>query len=347
MGPNKIKVERALVCGLGSIGERHLGLLRQRLPKAQIMVLRHRHHDGGPIPNADLCVSSLDEALAFKPQVAIVASPATVHAQQAIALIKTGAHVLVEKPMATNSIDAHAMADAAYSSGALLRVGYNLRYLESLNVFRNALHSGHIGRVASIRAEVGQYLPDWRPGRDWRSSVSARADLGGGALLELSHEIDYLLWIFGNVSEVRGWLGQQGELGLDVEDTVHAIIHFEESTPIHPQGLPPVASLTLDFIRRDTVRRCTAVGEKGTIIWDGIESKVLLVPSDKKTKVLHENQAVRNSSYISQIDSFINEVEAGVTLTKRDTAGTAVLEVIEAVRKSHSAHGSAAKPIKP
>ena len=80
---------------------------------------------------------------------------------------------------------------------------YNLRFLPSLQAYRERIQFGVIGKVLSVRCEIGQYLPSWRPGSDYRQAVSASRALGGGALLELSHEIDYLRWIFGEVAWVQ------------------------------------------------------------------------------------------------------------------------------------------------
>ena len=89
----------------------------------------------------------------------------------------------------------------------MCQVGYNLRCFPSLSRFRDLIHEDLFGKPLSVRCEIGQYLPDWRPTSDYRAGVSARSDLGGGALMELSHEIDYLSWIFGDVEWVSSWVG--------------------------------------------------------------------------------------------------------------------------------------------
>jgi predicted dehydrogenase len=73
--------------------------------------------------------------------------------------------------------------------------GYNLRFSYSLKRFNELIKKKIVGKILSVRCEVGQYLPDWRPNKDFRKTVSANKRLGGGVLLELSHEIDYLRWI--------------------------------------------------------------------------------------------------------------------------------------------------------
>jgi predicted dehydrogenase len=100
-------------------------------------------------------------------------------------------------------------------------VGYNLRFMKSLKKFREILKKNTIGKILSIRSEVGSYLPSWRPDSDYKKSVSAIKKLGGGVLLELSHDIDYLVWLFGNVKWVSSTIHRQSNLKIDTEDTAH------------------------------------------------------------------------------------------------------------------------------
>lgn len=335
-----LRIKRALIVGLGSIGLRHLRLLRERLPDIEIMVLRHSL--GADIDEgADHSTNSIEDAIKFAPDIAIIASPATFHSSQAIPLANAGIHTLVEKPMAATTCEAEKMLSAANTAGAVLQVGYNLRFLESLCMFKSTLDSAKIGRVFSVRAEVGQYLPDWRPGRDWRSSVSARAELGGGVLMELSHELDFLHWIFGDVKSARGWTGHQGGLQLQVEDTVHAVLEFTSSFPKGNNGVAPVASVSLDFARRDTVRVCTAIGEEGTLTWNGITSQVVFIGPDQKPTVLFDKKPDRDFSYRAQLEAFLTAVENKDSATANSDDGLRVMRTIAAIKQSHENSGAA------
>ncbi|MEO1987390.1 MAG: Gfo/Idh/MocA family oxidoreductase [Martelella sp.] len=331
-------IDRIVINGLGNIGRRHIRLLRARFPQAQIMTLRHGSSKD-VLPEADICVTSLDEAVAFAPDIAIISTPAPHHAAPAIAFARAGVHLLVEKPMAATLDAAKAMAEAAREAGVRVQIGYNLRFLDSLSIFREAIHGGKAGRISSVRAEVGQYLPDWRPGADWRNAVSARRDFGGGVLLELSHELDYLRWIFGEVDAVQGWLGYNGPLGLEVEDTVHALLHFAGSVPVGYEGAAPVANLTLDFIRRDPVRRCVAIGDEGTLEWDGIASRVRLFSPDGERQLLHDQKPSRDTSYSLQLEAFVHCVTTAAPPAIGIEDGLAVLKVVEAIKRSHGEGG--------
>ena len=96
-------------------------------------------------------------------------------------------------------------------------VAYNLRYLPSAKKVKHIISERVLGRLTNVHIECGQYLPDWRPGTDYRLGVSAQKKLGGGALLELSHELDYLLWIFGSIRSVVAKLETTGTLDIDVD----------------------------------------------------------------------------------------------------------------------------------
>lgn len=262
-------VERILVVGFGSIGRLHLQILRKLLPRADIRVLRHRptneiyEHSNGTF-------SDLNEAMSFAPQVAVIANPATFHMSIATQLAEIGTHLLIEKPLAASLSGVENLIDISKKKNIIVMAGYNLRFLPSLQSYRNFLSDGIIGSVLSVRCDVGQYLPTWRQGGDYRKEVSAKRALGGGVLLELTHELDYLRWIFGEIDWVKATLSRQSDLEIDVEDTAHLVLGF--SSKKNERQL--VGMLNMDFIRHDPTRLCLAIGEKGTLRWNGITGAI-------------------------------------------------------------------------
>jgi len=323
---------RALVAGLGSIGTRHLRLLREALPKAEILVFRHRDCSD-PIAYADGCITGLDEACAFAPRVAIIASPAPFHLELAQALANGGTHLLIEKPLAASTNGVKEFLSDCAAKGIVVQVGYNLRLLETLQKFRSELINGRIGKVHTVRCEIGQYLPNWRPGLDYRKTVSARRKLGGGVLLELSHELDMLRWVFGEVDWVSGWIGQLGALDIDVEDSVYLNLGFSSGI---------VANLGMDFLRHDTTRCCTAIAETGTLRWDAVAGQVSLFShDDNQWRVLVDKQPDRDASYQEQIKLFLDAVVSGKPDQTAATGidGLAVLHLIDAAKISAKNNG--------
>lgn len=328
-------VKRILIVGHGSIGKRHLRIVRSCLPDADIRVLRHQ--PCGEIPElANGCFSSLADALAYSPELAVLANPAPLHLGIAQPLAEQGCHLLIEKPLADKPDEVRALLDAARARGIVLQVGYNLRFLPSLARFRDLIREKHAGRILSVRCEIGQYLPSWRPGTDYRQGVSARAELGGGVLLELSHELDYLRWIFGEVAWVNAWTGKLSDLDIDVEDTAHLTLgHVGQD-----QGAALVTSLSMDFIRHDTTRTCLAIGENGSLRWQATNGRIdYLSAGAGNWEAIFEHMPERDESYLAQWRHFLDCIATGRTPLVSGEEGFATLNVVAAARQSASREG--------
>ena len=326
-------IKRILIVGLGSIGLRHLRLARKLLPTAEIAVLRHKIESIVP-DGADCVFSKLAEALLFAPTIAVIANPATFHLSVALPLAEAGVHLLIEKPLSTTSEGVEDLLDTCKKKNVVLAIGYNLRYLQSLQKFKAMLDNRVIGDLWSVRSEIGQYLPSWRSDKDYRESVSARHKLGGGVLLELSHEIDYLCWLFGDVAFVYAALKQQSNLEIDVEDSAHLILEFVANGTKKPL----VASLNLDFIRQDKVRLCTVIGSLGSLRWDGVNETIELYTSDKKAwQKVYSHKSASDESYIREWQNFISCINDCTLPAITGMDGKKVLKVIEAARMSAKA----------
>lgn len=300
------------------------------LPDADIRVLRHQESDSIP-EQANGCFASIKQAIDFAPQIAVIASPATFHITAAQALAETCVHILVEKPLSATMDGVSKLLETCREKKTVLLTGYNLRFLPSLQQFRELLAQCIVGRVLSVRCEIGQYLPSWRPDNDYRQGVSARQELGGGALLELSHELDYLRWIFGEVEWVKTTLSRQSSLEIDVEDTAHLILGFAPAA----DGNKLIGTVNLDFIRHDTTRLCTAIGEKGSLRWNGLTGVVeLFEVGAKEWRELYRHQHQRDDSYLAEWQNFIACVTEHKTPLITGEDGLKVLHMIEAARKS-------------
>jgi predicted dehydrogenase len=322
-------INRILIVGHGSIGKRHLQLARNLFPDADIRVLMHLKSTSTP-DNSNGCFDNIEDVHSFAPQLAVIANPATFHTAVALKLTEWGVHLLIEKPIAVSQESIQLLLDLSRKNNTVLLVGYNLRFLSSLQEFRSALHLQKIGKVLSVRCEVGQFLPSWRPNTDYRQGVSARSKLGGGVLLELSHEIDYLRWIFGEVEWVTAILSQQSDLDIDVEDTAHLIFGF---TAKIEDRIQLIASVNLDFIRRDITRLCTAIGDQGSLRWDGLAGTIGQFDLESKTwvEVFRDEE---KDSYASEWKHFLKCISGYEKPLISGNDGLKVLEVIEAARQS-------------
>jgi predicted dehydrogenase len=327
------KIKNVLIVGLGSIGRRHLRLIRDQIPNARIFSLRHSEEKlSEEIPGIEKSFFKIEDAILEKPDIAIIANPAPFHISTAKKLAKAGIHLLVEKPISHNLEGVEDLIEACRLKNIKLMTGFNLRFLSCLNFFKSTIESNILGTVLSIRAEIGQNLESWRPGSDYSKGVSANHELGGGVLLELSHEIDYLSWIFGEPNWVMASLSTQSNLKIDVEDSAHILMGLEAKAF---NGTPISVSLNLDFIRHDHTRNCYAIGEKGTIKCNLLSNSVHIKEKNKDgwTEIFNE-PSERDITFSKQIKNFIQSIENGELLKATGEDGLKSLKVIDAIRIS-------------
>jgi len=328
-------ISKVAIVGFGSAGRRALQEVRSLSPASEFLVLTRQEISEPGV----LMTANQEQLVAFAPDLVVVANPASHRTETLRNLVETGASFFIEKPLAHSLDDALEVVTLLEEAKVRSQIGYNLRFSPSLVQFRHMIRESALGRVLSVRAETGQYLPDWRPSRDYRETVSAQAGLGGGVLLELSHEIDYLRWIFGPITWTSAWTGKTSNLDITVEDT--AILSLGIESESAPGDL--VASLALDFVRRDRTRSITAICEKGTMKWDGVYGRTSRWVEGSKDWEVVASDPEGESSYRTQWESFLAYLTGPTT---EQTAGASVqdslevMKVVEAARLSHVNSGS-------
>jgi predicted dehydrogenase len=194
--------------------------------------------------------SGLAEALSgHHPDYIVVANPTSQHHDMLAAVAAAGFSgcMLVEKPLFAYS---QALPTTAFQR---LAVAYNLRFHPVLQSFRDFL-AGET--VLSVHAYVGQYLPDWRPGTDYRQSYSASAVQGGGSLRDLSHEFDYIAWLFGEWQAVTALGGHVSSLEIESDDLFVLLMQTSRC---------PVVSVQVSYLDRVARRRIVVNTENHTI----------------------------------------------------------------------------------
>jgi predicted dehydrogenase len=319
-----------LIVGFGSIGRRHLDNLRTLDPDGEVTIwhTRSRHEVG--LAGVAREVFCFEDAISPKPDLAIIANPASAHITLAQKLARAGIDLFIEKPVSSTIDGIAELQQIQKSTGTLIMVGYNLRFHTPLAILKQCLTKGRIGRLLSIRAEVGQYLPDWRPGTDYRKSVSANKELGGGAVLELSHEIDYTRWLAGEITSVMSMTEHVSDLEIAAEDSAEIIVRFSSGI---------LGSIHLDMVQRSPARSCKLIGTSGTAVWDGMSDSVQVFTSEtcQWNEANLSGKQDRNLMYLAELEHFIacckNRTEPAVTLSD----GKRVLEIaLAALDSSHN-----------
>lgn len=236
---------KALVIGYGSIGKRHADILAELGQDVAVVSRRNIDHPTR-FEHIDTAVQ------AFVPDYVIIASRTFEHRDDITALADSGfrGKLMIEKPIYESGQETipDIFSDA--------KVAFNLRFHPALQRFRELLQSRN---VHAVTAYAGSYLPDWRPDTDYLQGYSAIRAQGGGVLRDLSHELDYLQWIFGRWQRLSAIGGNLGSLGIDSDDVFSMLFETERVKSI---------SLNLNYLDTTARRDVIALTDQGTVHLD-------------------------------------------------------------------------------
>lgn len=319
---------RFLIAGFGSIGRRHF---RNLLALGERDVVFYRTFRGA-LPDDETAgfpvETDLEAALARRPDAVIVSNPTAIHLDVAIPAARAGCHLLLEKPVSDRWERVAALQDAVRQGGGSVLVGYHFRFHPGLQALARALHAGEVGRPAAARAHWGEHLPDWHPWEDYRKGYSAREDLGGGVVLTLSHPLDYLRWLLGEVESVWAATGHAGDLDLEVESLAEIVLRFTAGA---------LGSVHLDYLQRPPAHRLEIVCTEGTLRWnqdDGV-AEVYSTRTESWRREAPPGGFERNDLFLDEMRHFVDVIrgEAAPRCTLED--GLGALKVALGALRSH------------
>jgi predicted dehydrogenase len=273
------------------------------------------------------CFSTFEEGLkSFQPEIVFVCTPPVLHVPQAMQALRAGAHVFIEKPVSDKLDGVVEIEEEAVRRGATVQVGYNLRFNPGIQLLKRLLEDGVPGRILWARAEVAQYLPEWRPWQDYRQSYTARRELGGGIILDASHEIDYMLWLLGAPRELTCMAGRVSGLDVNVEDCATILMRFASGAQ---------ADIHMDFVQRNASRSCVLAGERATLEWYYAQNEVSIIRPESETEnISYDFEA--NQMYVAELDDFLSRIHGRESTNRSLAESKLALEVALAALQSAS-----------
>jgi predicted dehydrogenase len=288
-----------VVIGSGSIGKRHLSnLLELGVEKLSAVDVRpERLNDVSQTITNLQKFTDLNQAL-DQPNLdgAIICAPTGHHISVAQKVVERGLNCMMEKPLSHSLAGLEEVARELEDRGLWMMVAYSMRFHPGIVKLKALLDESAVGHVLSVRAECGQYLPDWHPWEDYRGWYMSKEDQGGGAIVDMSHEIDYLRWFFGDVEELTAVVTKVSDLDIDTDDLSEVILRF-------CSGL--LGSLHLDLLQRVYRRTCTIIGTEGTITWDYNAHAVQLYTAGSGRWQTFEYEFDRNAYFIEELKHFL------------------------------------------
>ncbi len=290
-----MQVDRIVVVGCGSIGRRHARVLASREDVALELCeplpenLDRARTEVGKVP----VHRSFEDMLRTSPQMVIIATPHSVHAEQTVAALQAGAHVLCEKPMSDTVAGAQRMLHQASQCNRVLDVGFTLRFHPALLHIKQLIDSGELGRILHIHWHVGTY-------QTLLNSVSRHQSSTFGALMmDYSHQPDLINWWLGTTPTQVYASGCFGEhLPLVSRPNVLAVtLQFEQ---------PTIATIGLNYVQQPERCSCEVIGDRAWVLLD--MKKGLLVHGRREDDSISERlfNFERDELFRAEHEAFIN-----------------------------------------
>jgi predicted dehydrogenase len=289
---------RLAIIGGGSIGTRHAQNLRT-LGESDLLIIE-------PHPPRAEALAAMgfqthpDLARAWEADIdaVLICSPTIYHREQLEAAISAGKHLFIEKPIAHTLEGVADLVAAARAKNLVGLLGYNMRFRDSFKRVQAMIAGGEIGRPLAARAQVSYYLPHYHPDKDYRTRYQAQKSQGGGVMLDDSHELDYLLALFGPVKQVYAQVGRLSDLEMDTEDYAGMML-------THESGI--ITQLQMDFLQQVYRRNLEITGSRATLTADFNTGELRLYgPADHQYRVFPQSMGVTvNQMYLDEMAHFL------------------------------------------
>lgn len=272
---------RVLIVGYGSIGKRHANILSKNKNISDLKIFSKRKIKDFTI------INKKKEIKKYNPHYVIIANETHLHFKELIYFEKNfkNISILVEKPLFNRFIDYKVKNNKVF-------VGYNLRFHPFIGLIKKLVLKKKIWNVNVIS---GSYLPDWRKGRKYQKSYSAQKK-SGGVLLDLSHELDYIKWIFGNFKPVYFNYSKVSNLKINSYDNLSLIADGKNKVNIQ---------LYLNYFFKKPMRQILIDGKDLSINADLISNIMYVYKKNNFKKYLLNNFDV-NIMYKNQHKEIIN-----------------------------------------
>lgn len=302
--------KKVLVIGYGSIGKRHSRNLLELGIKPYILT---QYPD-----NLD-CIffGDINEIREEEFEYCIISSPTSRHLEdleKCLGLQNKPKKILIEKPIESSHLKGLEIENIAIEYGLDIYIAYNLRFLEAFDIIRKFVQENKKAiRIVEITA--GQDLREWRPHSDYTRSYSAFREQGGGVDLDLSHEIDYALWLFGNdPREKIIYRNKISDLEIDSPDILKLVIDYRMF----------IADITLDYIRKPKERYIRIICENSkNLYFDFLTNKLKI---NELTLIMKDNM---DQSYKKMLMAFMDKDNKDQKKMCSIEEGLNVLKILE------------------
>jgi predicted dehydrogenase len=219
---------KVLVVGSGSIGARHIRNLIN-LGVTNIAVCDSNQDQLTKVQDTykiKEAYTDFSGALKQGADAVVVCTPTATHVSVAVEAAKKSCHVFIEKPLSDTMELVDELIEKMSENKKVLMIGFNFRFHPCMQKIKSLLLEGKIGKVI---------------------------------ILDAIHELDYIRWFMGEVSEVFCYADKLSNLEMDTEDTAEMLLRFNSKA---------IGNIHMDYVQRTYNRQCEIIGDQGTITWN-------------------------------------------------------------------------------
>ena len=277
-----------LIVGLGSIAKKHIQALNSLAIDFNLYALRSSKN--ASIEEGIINIFDLENIITF--DFAIISNPTHLHYQFIQELAQKNIPLFIEKPAIHSIENVDVLVDLINKKSLITYVACNLRFHPCLLFLKNKFKKKP-QIINEINIYCGSYLPDWRPGKNFREIYSANASMGGGVHLDLFHELDYAIWLFGSPIKSNSLIKSNSTLQIDATDYANYLLEYGNF----------VVNIVLNYYRRKPKRQMEILFENQTITIDLIKNTI----TDDEDVVLFEDKSFSVlNTYKLQLEYFID-----------------------------------------
>lgn len=283
---------KILIIGLGSIARKHITALDLLNIEAHYYALRNSRSSNSEESNiTDIFdFAEIPDDIDF----IIISNPTSKHAETVSQCLVLEKPLFIEKPVFDSMDFPEEILSTIKDKDIITYVAFNMRYHPAIAFLREEIMNN---RPIEYNSYCGSYLPDWRPGQDYRTSYSSNPELGGGVHLDIIHEIDFCRYILGDPISSQMYKSKKSKLDIDSSDIAHYILDFSNTS----------AFITLNYYRCDLRRDIECVWADKTWFIDLVENKIL----DQDNNVIYSEGYDIMDTYVSQMKNYIDCLNTG------------------------------------
>ena len=305
-----MNTNKVLLIGYGSIGKKHainltgLGInpyiLTQYPDNLNIAYIRDINEIKNE--NIDYC---------------IISTPTAMHLddlRKCLVLINKPKGILIEKPLERSFLTGLEIEKLADIYSLNISLGYNLRFLQIFDIIKDFIVQ-HGDSIRIVEVVCGQNLKDWKPFKNYEESYNADREMGGGVDLDLSHEIDYVIWLFGtDINNKVLYRNKISGLNINSPDIFKLILDYKTF----------IVDITLDYIRKQKERYIKLICENGDNLYYDFVTSTLKI--DEKSIELNDSI---DKSYKEMLKAFLDIDEKNKNKLATIKDGLYILNILD------------------